>query len=383
MGDKTGIEWTRSDDGSAGATWNPIVGCSIVSPGCTNCYAMRMAHRIEAMQGDSSHYAGTTRVVNGNPVWTGKVRLSPEKTITAPLRWKKPRRIFVNSMSDLFHEDVPDEWIDLVFAVMALAPRHQFQLLTKRSARMRTYFNGPYSNGEGVAARIADLTWTLAPKRLLLPEPPTIFEVPMGQRLPNGEPEFGWRRFLKGWPLPNVWLGVSAERQREAEERVPDLLETPAAIRFVSAEPLLGPINFRNIRGRLSWMKPEHDHFDALHPDLPARINQIITGGESGPGARPMHTDWARRIRDDCAVTDVAYFHKQNGAWKEGSDFKSDAKVVMNDGRVSDFSKSDLETLDRENPVPPTNPILMRLVGKKAAGRLLDGVEHNGMPTTN
>ena len=135
MADNTGIEWTD-------ATWNPVVGCSIVSPGCTNCYAMQMAARIEKMQPES-HYAGTTKRVNGNAVWTGKVALAPDHILTAPLRWKKPRRIFVNPMGDLFHESIPDAWIDRVFAVMALAPQHRFQLLTKRAKRMREYCSDP------------------------------------------------------------------------------------------------------------------------------------------------------------------------------------------------------------------------------------------------
>ena len=129
----TGIEWTDE-------TWNPIVGCDIVSPGCTNCYAMKMAARIEAMQ-PSSHYAGTTKRVNGNAVWTGKLAQASEDTLTQPMRWKTLKKIFVNSMGDLFHEDVPNEWIDNVFAVMALCPQHTFQILTKRAKRMREYCN--------------------------------------------------------------------------------------------------------------------------------------------------------------------------------------------------------------------------------------------------
>ena len=131
MADKTGIEWTD-------ATWNPIVGCSVVSPGCTHCYAMSMAARIEKMT-PGSHYAGLTDASKAGPVWNGRLALAPDHILTQPLRWQKPRRIFVNSMGDLFHEDVPDDWIDRVFAVMALAPQHTFQVLTKRAERMRNY----------------------------------------------------------------------------------------------------------------------------------------------------------------------------------------------------------------------------------------------------
>lgn len=142
MAGDTNISWTER-------TWNPVVGCSVVSPGCTNCYAMRMAYRVKEMEEartgrpDASHYFGTTKVVNGNPVWTGKVVLAPEHILLEPLRRRKPTMYFVNSMSDLFHEDVPDEWIDRVFAVMALCPQHTFQVLTKRSERMRAYCTDP------------------------------------------------------------------------------------------------------------------------------------------------------------------------------------------------------------------------------------------------
>lgn len=192
----TKIEWTE-------ATWNPIVGCSIVSPGCTNCYAMKMAARIEAM-GNQPRYAGTTRKVNGNVVWTGKLALAPEATLSEPLRRRKPTTYFVNSMGDLFHEDCPDEWIDRVFAVMALSSGHTFQVLTKRADRMRAYVS----------------TWfeRLATKEVIVDHP-------------TGRANFA---SLVDWSvlpsvLPNVWLGVSAERQQEANERVPLLLDTPAS----------------------------------------------------------------------------------------------------------------------------------------------------------
>ena len=229
---KTSIEWTRNDDGTQGKTWNPIAGCSVVSPGCTRCYAMRMAARIERMQPDS-HYKGLTKQVNGNPVWTGKIVRAPDKIFKAPLKWRKPTRVFVNSMSDLFHEDVPDEWIDEIFRIMALTPQHTYQVLTKRPERMQKY---------------------------------------------------------SGRTLDNVWMGVSAEDQARADERIPLLLETPAAVRFISAEPLLGPLD--------------------LTPYLHG-LDQIITGGESGPGKRPVAMGWLRDIRDQCQAANVPLFVKQ------------------------------------------------------------------------
>ena len=228
------IEWTRNDDGTEGKTWNPLAGCSIVSPGCTNCYAMRMAARIERMQ-PASHYKGLTKQVNGNPVWTGKIARAPEHIFYAPLKWRKPTRVFVNSMSDLFHEDVRDEWIDRIFAIMALSPRHTFQILTKRLKRMQKY------SGRRAA-------------------------------------------------LDNVWLGVSVENQQAADERIPLLLDTYAATRFISAEPLLGPL--------------------ALEALLPG-IDWVVVGGESGPGKRPVNLDWMRDIRDQCKAAGVPLFVKQ------------------------------------------------------------------------
>ncbi|WP_341989799.1 phage Gp37/Gp68 family protein [Azorhizobium sp. AG788] len=350
MADKSNIEWTE-------ATWNPIVGCSIVSPGCSNCYAMKMARRIEAMQ-PGSHYAGTTQVVNGNAVWTGKVALAPEHILTQPLRWCRPRKIFVNSMGDLFHESVPDEWIDRVFAVMALAPQHTFQVLTKRSARMRAYCSevretwcrsgSPISGSD----RIHEAALSITGKEWL--------EATPGQ-----------------WPLPNVKLGVSAEDQRRADERVPDLLETPAAVRFVSAEPLLGPINFARISPRT---------FAAYANSLtgvwqwgggPSRVETpgldwIIGGGESGPSARPMHPDWVRAIRDQCAAADVPFFFKQWGEWAPPSVLTYDT-----------LTNCRLQARAEANPslvhVFPDG-LNMGRIGKRAAGRLLDGIEHNAMP---
>lgn len=240
----TKIEWTQNPDGTPGKTWNPIVGCSIVSPGCTNCYAMRMAARINKMT-LCSHYEGLTQSVNGKPVWTGKVALAPDHIFNAPLKWRKSTRVFVNSMGDLFHEDVPDEWIDRVFAVMLQSSQHTFQVLTKRAKRMREYCH-----------RLYDL---MPVNKLTSPFP------------------------------KNCWLGVSTEDQARADERMPLLLETPAVVRFISAEPLLAPIDLRS----------------GGYPDW------VIVGGESGPGKRPVNLDWMRSIRDQCAAAGVPLFVKQ------------------------------------------------------------------------
>ena len=312
MGD-TSIEWTDK-------TWNPIVGCSIVSPGCTNCYAMRMAARLEAMGsvmefreelGHSinvakSHYNGLTQPSKAGAVWTGKVARAPEHILTAPWRWKKPCRIFVNSMSDLFHESIPDEWIAEVFAVMEGAPRHTFQVLTKRAARMRRWCSQ-------------------------------------------------WNALV--YPLPNVWLGVSAEDQTRADERIPDLLATPAAVRFVSAEPLLGQIKMHERLGD-DWLA------SGLSGERKG-LDWVIVGGESGKGARPMHPDWARSIRDQCEAAGVPFFFKQWGNW-----LPFDQGIHLADSHVSyDVFAGCAGYMARAYQI-----------NKKLAGRLLDGVEHNGMP---
>ncbi|AMU58946.1 DUF5131 family protein [Mycobacteroides abscessus] len=262
MGDKTGIEWTD-------ATWNPTTGCDKVSPGCDNCYAMTLAKRLKAM--GSPRYQ-----VDGDPETSGPgfgVTVHPT-ALDQALRWTRPRRIFVNSMSDLFHTRVPDEYIARVFAVMALAPRHTFQLLTKRHGRMRALLN---------SRDFLQLVWDA-------------WSVENG---PDESESLGTDP-AERWPLPNVWLGVSAEDQKRADLRIPALYDTPAAVRFVSAEPLLGLID-TTTSGLLA-----RDEFDR-------GIDWMIVGGESGPGARPMHLDWAKQLRDQCEEAGVAFHMKQYG----------------------------------------------------------------------
>jgi protein gp37 len=329
----TGIEWTDE-------TWNPIVGCSLVSPGCTNCYAMKFAGRVlDQVNSKARHYAGTTTKVKGNSVWTGKVALAPDHILRAPLTWKKPRKIFVNSMGDLFHESVPDEWVDKVFAVMALCPQHTFQILTKRSKRMREVLSTSDIEGR-VAIHMFATNAKIAYEN-------------------SSDP---W------WPLSNVWLGVSAEDQTRADERIPDLLATPAAIRFVSAEPLLGPIDF--------WAhNPPH------HQNIRRKLDWIIVGGESGPNARPMHPDWARSIRDQCEATGTAFFFKQWGEWAPGEncDFLARGSEQVADWINGQWSYGSITRKQSEETHIEDEPDLYR-VGKAKAGRLLDSKLHNQFP---
>lgn len=254
MAERSSIEWTDT-------TWNPVTGCTKVSPGCDHCYAEKFAERWRGTPGH--HFEDGFDVV-----------LRPER-LALPLRWRKPRPIFVNSMSDLFHNQVPDEFIARVFAVMAIASRHTFQVLTKRHGRMRSLLSSP-SFGHLVA------------------------EQGRAHHIGCQQDWLAAGAMLSGRPLPNVWLGVSAEDQKRAKLRIPALLDTPAALRFVSAEPLLGPI-------------------DLDRADLDARvdggIDWVIAGGESGPKARPMHPDWVRSLRDQCAVSGIPFFFKQWGEY--------------------------------------------------------------------
>lgn len=370
---ETGIEWVKNPDGSQGRTWNPIRGCTRISPGCGGpgphggCYAEVIAARFS---GPGLPYHGIAEMRGGKARWTGKLAFVEEK-LTEPLKVRKPTTWFVNSMSDLFHESVPDAWIDRVFAVMALCPQHTFQVLTKRSARMRSYMQNDERSPAARVLKIGDAAGRIA----------------YAAKIPATE----WP-----WPLPNVWLGVSAEDQRRADERVPDLLATPAAVRFVSAEPLLGPIDFRALKPG-----PEEISLDALAgaftatasfagglanyqagldalPPLPSRrpgLDWIIVGGESGPGARPMHPDWARQIRDACAAAGVAFHFKQWGEYAPGDHGKSSS----DDCRFLSIAGSNLGA-DRAAWGQMLDFTMVQRVGKKAAGRLLDGVEHNGFP---
>ena len=352
------IEWTDK-------TWNPIAGCSIVSPGCTHCYAMKTAARLEAIDAAKRaagrkgmpHYAGLTQPSKAGPVWTGKIARASDETLTEPLRRKKPTMYFVNSMSDLFHEDVPDEWIDQVFAVMALCPQHTFQVLTKRSARMRDYL----ARDDAAQGWMETDIWRDADARCDADDDES---KPQSYHERTAQLDHVMARMLSDesyLPLPNVWLGVSAERQQEADARIPDLLATPAAVRFVSAEPLLGPIDFTR--------RQSHPAGDRLSSRTWLDdIDWIIVGGESGTNARPMHPDWARSIRDQCADAGVAFFFKQwgefsaLGSWKDG-----ERHLIAYRGALT-------------NKHVVSNEHAFLRVGKAHAGRLLDGREHNEMP---
>lgn len=330
MSDGTKIEWTD-------ATWNPITGCSVVSPGCTNCYAMKLAGT--RLQHHPSR-AGLTNPTKSGPVWNGKVRLN-RNWLGQPLEWKKPRMVFVCAHSDLFHDEVPDEWILDIYTIMAIAQQHTFQVLTKRADRMHHFLSR------------SDL---------------------LEEIYANWYTFSGNAREVWTWPLPNVWLGVSVEDQKRANERIPLLLDTPAAIRWISAEPLLGPLDLNSNMGGTQWIGGQrgcggthrhdrrdgevihgvmhvvdpltayHHHDDRCAPGL----DWVVTGGESGTAARAMQPDWARSLRDQCSAAKVPFFFKQWGNY---------APLL---------SATTKDTMYR--------------AAKSIAGRLLDGREHNEMP---
>jgi protein gp37 len=345
---KTSIEWTRGDDGSAGASCNPIVGCTECSPGCANCYAARLAAtRLK----NTYQYKGLTQrigfcaehnlpledgrcptcrdgngesfvldmqsiVLSRDSRWTGEVRFLPER-LNEPRHWKKPRRIFVCDMGDLFHEKVHDEWIDQVFAMMVDCPQHTFQILTKRAERMRDYLRKV--SVDQILQHVRGLG-TLA------------------------------------WPLPNVWCGVSVENQHFADERIPLLLETPAVVRWISAEPLLGPVDLGDRRIPNGLL--------ASYLCGGRGLNWVVCGGESGPNARAMHPDWARSLRDQCQAAGVPFFLKQWGEWAGGNSFV---------GPVRETRELHGTRLDE-----PYTTVFR--VGKKKAGRRLDGREWSEFP---
>ncbi|EFL29420.1 phage Gp37Gp68 [Streptomyces himastatinicus ATCC 53653] len=348
MASDTKIEWTD-------ATWNVVTGCDKVSPGCDRCYAETFAERWRGIPGH--HFE------NGFDI-----TLRPER-LTLPLRWRKPKRVFVNSMSDLFHKDIPVDYIARVFAVMALTPQHTYQVLTKRHGRMRSL--------------IGDPTFEKQVDHELLHFPP--FADPKLTRR-------SWPLPKAGWPLPNVWLGVSVEDQKRADLRIPALIDTPAAVRFLSCEPLLGPVDLDGPivpgRGRPKltyWLTgrpapgPERTTPTGLTMHSPAivtgpRIDWVITGGESGHGARPAHPDWFRTIRDQCQEAGVAYLHKQHGEW---ASLKSMHEYVTDDDRVQILNVNG-ELCGRpwfgwNRDEDQQGSVVVRRYGKKEAGRELDG----------
>ncbi len=393
MADKSQIEWCD-------ATWNPLYGCSDASKGCTNCYAKKIAHIRKSNPNPkiAERFKGLTRLNSAGTVcWTGQINLA-EDQLMVPLRWKKPRRIFVNSQSDLFHPNVPFDYVDKVFAVMALCPQHIFQILTKRPERMAEYLNDPAVQ-ERIKQAMPEIAW--------LKRGPVLISRKEDWIARNSSAilhDFAW-------PLPNVWLGTSCEDQAAADERIPHLLNCPAAVRFLSCEPLLGDIQFFEETWVCKkcgyWLGTDDE--DALEPcancgscyyclGMPENkaalfcecvddggIDWVIAGGESGPNARPMHPDWARSLRDQCVAAGVPFFFKQVGEWDCYEHDTAHLWKSSYSGQARDSNWfPDFDALpDRERARWDTDieeTLIFEKVGKKAAGRLLDGREWNELP---
>ncbi len=295
-----GISWTDE-------TWNPIRGCSRVSAGCDNCYAMAVAYRFK---GAGQPYEGLATLRRGRPDWTGTTAEVPSH-LGDPLRWKRPRRIFVNSMSDLFHPSVSNEYIAAVFGVMAAAQQHTFQVLTKRPKRAAEWLawadalhSGSATGADAITRALGSYAHLLAPSDATAQAQRTCHAIKIA------------------WPLPNVWLGVSAENQATADERIPQLLALPAAVRFVSAEPLLGPLDLTEVSERSVRTANMTVTRDALRPNALSaidyaqgnRLDWVIVGGESGNNARPFDLGWARSLVEQCKSAGVACFVKQMGS---------------------------------------------------------------------
>lgn len=294
---KSKIEWCDR-------VWNPVTGCTPISPGCANCYAKRMSERFAVQWGL-------------DPKDPFKVTMYPER-LEEPLRWKKPSMVFVCSMSDLFHDDVPEKFIIDILSVIAECQHenrgHVFLLLTKRPERMRKIISGE---------TVANDVWLQTSRGVTMGKSP--------------------------WPLSNIWLGVTAENQEQADKRIPILLSIPAVKRFISVEPMIGPVDLNRI----------------TTPYCSGFLDWVICGGESGPGARPMHPDWARSLRDQCNAAGTPFMFKQWGEWRELEPGESEANTA---GQViaSDHSR-----------------VVVNRIGKKAAGRLLDGELWDQYPENN
>lgn len=328
MSTQSNIQWTD-------ATWNPVAGCTRVNSDCNNCYAVAMTHRLEAM--GQPKYSGLTVLNNkGHRHFNGVVH-TDDAALTIPLGWRKPRRIFVNSMSDLFHKEVGFDFVDQVMTIIACCPQHTFQILTKRPERAFEYFKqvglsdiGPRGHRCQVWSAVmnrAEHKWMKSDPDYMNTVRPLLFERLKAQGpLPDG-------------PLPNLWLGTSCGHQDAADQMIPHLLRCPAAVRFLSVEPMTGPIEFSNVSGR-------SDAVSQLGKKAIAGIHWVIVGGESGPGARPCNVAWIRSIIEQCQGASVPCFVKQLGKWISGDhDFrgwkgKIDRWLLADDkGNTSTYSR--------------------------------------------
>lgn len=375
----TNIEWTKgmkTAEGISmqGKTWNPTVGCTEISAGCRDCYAAKMAWRITHMK--NKDYQGTVKKLdNGKVVWTGKVNIL-EHRLLEPVQTKKPTTWFPDSMSDLFHQDIPFEFIDKVFAVMMLCPQHIFQVLTKRTERMYEYMKSRQ-----------DFDWIDEAAAIIVMDNPHLFHVVEKYRFEEGSGEFMTNELLPhlkqaywswdktysehgkevdliyegDWPSKHIWFGTSIENQKEADKRGEPLykLHQMGCVTWVSNEPAIGPVN---------WEQPFYFGF----------LDWMVTGGESGSTARPMNPEWARASRDFCSNNKIAWFFKQ---WGQHTSQITDINI----NRKEDFWLCDDGRIVKEESEAFNDPqcetwVGMYTLGKHKTGRLLDGKLHDEYP---
>lgn len=327
-------------------TWNPIIGCSKVSPGCDNCYAEKMAIRLAHMPGNIEY----SHVIRSNPSkWNGKTAMV-ENALFKPQLWKKPRMIFVCSMGDLFHESVPFEWIERVYDMMYSNKQHIFIVLTKRPERAYQFWQWLLNKVAGVS--IQDVCST---------------------------------------SKDNIWMGVTAENQEQANKRISILLQIPASKRYVSIEPMLGPIDFYDININGEFYHALKGFGDISGGDFGKfngpKLDWVICGGESGPHARPMHPEWVKSVRDQCKDAGTPFFFKQWGEWSPRTwglvqeDHKCEKwpclKVALN-GKTGRSGNADDLTLDEYS-----NGNFMQKVGRNKAGNILDFKQYHQWPDIN
>lgn len=342
------IEWTHRP-GTKSEVWNPTTGCDKVSAGCRNCYAEVMHKRLRGMGQKKYQHP-----------FLGYFTMH-EDELMKPFTWRKPRTVFVNSMSDLFHSDVTWDFLDKVFTTMVLTPWHTYQILTKRSDELAKYF------AQGKEALVK--RWEE-------------YEISFGE---PKDPACSVYNLCHEWPRPNIWIGVSAENQETLDERIPHLLTVPAAVRFVSYEPALGPIDIS------SWLYPKEfigmpvESYDGKWWDtLENDIHWIIAGGESGNKARPAHPDWFRSVRDQCKAADVKFFFKQHGAWEPINIHRIDqpmSKVgYFNEQQKFVECKNWKYLPSNFGRLPGDKRVPMTMVGKAKSGNMLDSVQHLEFP---
>lgn len=381
----TKIEWTNLLPGYKGETWNPFPGCNKVSPACDHCWAERMANRLAANPKTAHIYKEL--ITDGK--WNGNVRKLTYKAfelgdgykypeIYDPIRWRKARLVAVNLMGDSFHEKMSDWQIDLMMGIAVLNPKHIFQFLTKRSERLKDYFSTPKDE---LIERWGKAVWNIG-----LCEDEAAAYCYVCNRLDHE------------WPAKNIWIGVSVENQEQASKRIPDLLEIPAAVRFISAEPMLGPISldFSTTNFIHNTLTGEFLCEGMNETCISTKIDWVICGGESGPKARPMHPDWVKSLRDQCKSAGTPFFFKQWGEWiPEHKPKDGEPTCIVCGCTWSNACEGGCHWLENTgmNDICSCcgnaragkleDESLVFRVGKKKAGRLLDGAEYNEYPEIN